>query len=158
VIAQRLTQRVPEGEDDPASRTELAVKLKARARLGEDPAKAQRPKLPPRTPEEQARYEQLRVMPFGTWIEFVTNQQGDVVRRRLSWFSPVTDNALFVNQRGQRVGEHSLDSLSRMIASGQARIVTAARGRLVDRAWQAAVSALRSFAGRSDDAQLPEPT
>ncbi|HVI58662.1 MAG TPA: DUF1631 domain-containing protein [Luteimonas sp.] len=158
VIAQRLTSRVPEGEDDPASRTELAVKLKARARLGEDPEKAQRPKLPPRTPEEQARYEQLRVMPFGTWIEFVTNQQGDVVRRRLSWFSPVTDNALFVNQRGQRVGEHSLDSLSRMIASGQARIVTAARGRLVDRAWQAAVSALRSFAGRSDDAQLPEPT
>ncbi len=158
VIAQRLTSRMPEDEDDPASRTELAVKLKARARLGEDPSKAKRPKLPPRTPEEQARYEQLRVMPFGTWIEFTTNQQGDVVRRRLSWFSPVTDNALFVNQRGQRVGEHSLDSLARMVAAGQARIVTAARGHLVDRAWQAAVSALRSFAGRGDDATLPEPT
>src|SRR3546814_1485087 len=92
-----------------------------RARLGEDPAKARRPKLPPRTPEEQARYEQLRVMPFGTWIEFVINQQGDLVRRRLSWFSPVTDNALFVNQRGQRVGEHSIDSLARMVAAGQAR-------------------------------------
>jgi hypothetical protein len=157
VIAQRLTQRVPEGEDDPASRTELAVKLKARARLGEDPAKAQRPKLPPRVPEEQARYEQLRVMPFGTWIEFVVNQQGDFVRRRLSWFSPVTDNALFVNQRGQRVGEHSLDSLARMIAAGQARIVTAERGRLVDRAWQAAVSALRSFAGRGEEPALLEP-
>jgi len=151
VIAQRLTRRVPEGEDDPASRTELAVKLKARARLGEDPEKARRPKLPPRTPAEQARYEQLRVMPFGTWIEFTINQQGDFVRRRLSWFSPVTDNALFVNQRGQRVGEHSLDSLARMITSGQARIVTAERGRLVDRAWQAAVSALRSFAGRGDE-------
>jgi len=158
VIAQRLTSRVPDGEDDPASRTELAVKLKARARLGEDPTKAQRPKLSPRTPEEQGRYEQLRVMPFGTWIEFVTNQQGDVVRRRLSWFSPVTDNALFVNQRGQRVGEQSLDSLARMVAAGQARIVTAERGRLVDRAWQAAVSALRTFAGRNDDTPLPEPT
>lgn len=157
VIAQRLTQRVPEGHDDPASRTELAVKLKARARLGEDPAKAKRPKLPPRTPEEQARYEQLRVMPFGTWIEFVVNQQGDFVRRRLSWFSPVTDNALFVNQRGQRIGEHSLDSLGRMIAAGQARIVTAERGRLVDRAWQAAVSALRSFAGRGEEPALLEP-
>src|SRR3546814_18685944 len=84
----------------------------------------------------QARYEQLRVMPFGSWIEFVINQQGDLVRRRLSWFSPVTDNALFVNQRGQRVGEHSIDSLARMVAAGQARIVTAATGRLVDRAWQ----------------------
>jgi hypothetical protein len=157
VIAQRLTSRVPEGEDDPASRTELAVKLKARARLGEDPDKAKRPKLPPRTPEEQARYEQLRVMPFGAWIEFVTNQQGDVVRRRLSWFSPITDNALFVNQRGKRVGEQSLDSLARMVAAGQARIVTVERGRLVDRAWQAAVSTLRSFAGRND-APLPEAT
>jgi len=157
VIAQRLTQRVPEGEDDPASRTELAIKLKARARLGEDPAKAKGPKLSPRTPEEQARYEQLRVMPFGAWIEFVVNQQGDCVRRRLSWFSPVTNNALFVNQRGQRVGEHSLDSLARMIAAGQARIVTADRGRLVDRAWQAAVSALRSFAGRGEESALLEP-
>lgn len=154
VIAQRLTSSTPEDEDDPASRTELAMKLKARTRLGED-AKASKPKLSPRTPEEQARYEQLRVLPFGTWIEFVLNQQGDVVRRRLSWFSPITDNALFVNQRGQRVGEQSLDAVARMMAAGQARIVTADRGRLVDRAWQAAVSALRSFAGIGDDA---EPT
>src|SRR3546814_5701918 len=116
VIAQRLTSRIPDDEDDPASRTELAIKLKARARLGEDPAKARRPKLPPRTPEEQARYEQLRVMPFGTWLEFVINQQGDLVRPRLSWFSPLTDNALFVNQRGPRVGEQSSDSLPRMVA------------------------------------------
>src|SRR5690606_37831310 len=91
-----------------------------------------------------------RVMPFGAWIEFTTNQQGDVVRRRMSWFSPVTENALFVNQRGQRIGEHLLDSLARMIAAGQARIVTADPGRLVDRSWQAALRTLRSFAGRSD--------
>jgi hypothetical protein len=155
VIAQRLTSATPEGDDDPASRTELAMRLKARTRLGED-ARASKPKLPPRTPEEQARYEQLRVLPFGTWIEFTTNQQGDMVRRRLSWFSPITDNALFVNQRGQRVGEHSLDAVARMIAHGQARIVTADRGRLVDRAWQAAVSALRSFAGIGDDADPAE--
>lgn len=150
VIAQRLTSSVADDEDDPASRTELAMQLKARTRLGEDSAKTRKPVLPPRMPEEQLRYEQLRIIPFGTWIEFVTNQQGDVVRRRLSWFSPVTDNALFVNQRGQRVGEHTLDSLARMLVSGQAKIVTADRGRLVDRAWQAAMNALRSFAGRSD--------
>jgi len=155
VIAQRLTSSKSD-EDDPASRTELAMKLKARTRLGEDAAKARKPMLPPRTPEEQARYDQLRVMPFGTWIEFVTNQQGDAVRRRLSWYSPVTDNALFVNQRGQRVGEQSLDSLARMVTHGQARIVTAERARLVDRAWQAALNALRSFAGTSEDNAVPE--
>jgi hypothetical protein len=60
----------------------------------------------------------------------------------------VTDKALFVNQRGQRVGEQSLDSVGRMLARGQARIVVAERGRLIDRAWQATLNALRSFAGR----------
>lgn len=147
-IAKRLTSVLD--DEDAASRTELALRLKARARLGEDSAEKHKPALPPRTPDEQARYDQLRVLPYGTWIEFVTNQQGDVVRRRLSWYSPVTDNALFVNQRGQRVGEQSLDSVARMLALRQARIVTAERGRLVDRAWQATLNALRSFAGRGE--------
>lgn len=145
VIAERLTGigNVAGG----ASRTELAMKLKSRVRLGENRAEAARPKLPPRTPAEQAQYEQLRVMPFGVWIEFVLNQQGDVARRRLSWYSPITDNALFVNQRGQRVSEISLDRLSRMLTNGQAQIVTTQRARLVDRAWSATIGALRSFAG-----------
>jgi len=145
-IARRLTTGIGEDEDDPASRTELAMKLKARARLGED-TEVPKPKLPPRSKDEQAAYEHLRTLPFGSWFEFVSNQQGDRVRRRLSWFSPVTDNALFVNQRGQRVGEQSLDSLARMMALGQAHVVTADKGRIVDRAWHGALNALRSFAG-----------
>jgi hypothetical protein len=145
-IARRLTMGIDEEEDDPASRTELAMKLKARARLGED-TDAPKAKLSPRNKQEQAAYEHLRTLPFGTWFEFVNNQQGDRVRRRLSWYSPVTDNALFVNQRGQRIGEQSLDSLARMMAIGQAQVVTVDRGRLVDRAWHGALNALRSFAG-----------
>ena len=146
-IATRLTAGAMEDTDDAATRTQLAVKLKARARLGED-AEDPMPKLPPRTPLEQSYFDQLRTLPFGTWFEFEKNQQGDLVRRRLSWYSPMTNHALFVNQRGHRVGEHSLDSLARMMASGRARLVTADRGRLVDRAWQAALNALRSLAGR----------
>lgn len=149
-IAQRLSSSVREDEDG-ESRTELSMKLRARVRLGEDAQKTRKPDLPPRTPHEEACYEQLRLLPFGTWIEFVTNQQGDVVRRRMSWHSSVTGNALFVNQRGQRVGEHSLDSLARMMARDQVRVVTAHRARLLDRAWHAALSALRSLAGRRDD-------
>ena len=83
-------------------------------------------------------------------MEFTTNQQGDVVRRRLSWYSQTSDHALFVNQRGQRAGAQSLDTVARLLASGNARVVTTERGHLVDRAWQAAIAALRSFAGRSD--------
>ena len=97
------------------------MKLKARARLGEQVASTGKLKLSPRNQDEQARYEYLRQLPYGTWIEFTTTSRGDTVRRRLSWYSTVTDNALFVNQRGQRVAEQSLDSLARLIASGQAR-------------------------------------
>ncbi len=147
VIARRLTAGIAEGEDDAASRTELAMKLKARARLGEE-SDAKAPPLQPRTPAEEACYGQLRTLPFGTWFEFVSNQQGDVVRRRLAWFSSVTNNALFVNQRGHRIGEHSLDALARMMATGQALIVRANKGRLVDRAWQATLNALRHLGGR----------
>ena len=150
IIARRLSSNVRDDEDG-ESRTELTMKLKARVRLGEDAQKARKPDLPPRTPEEQECYDHLRLLPFGTWLEFVTNQQGDVVRRRMSWFSPVTGNALFVNQRGQRVGEHSLDSLARMMAKDQLRVVVAQRARLVDRAWGAAMNALRSIAGRRDE-------
>lgn len=148
VIAKRLSSSVRDDEDG-ESRTELTMKLKARVRLGEDAQKARKPDLPSRSPHEQECYEQLRLLPFGTWIEFVTNQQGDVVRRRMSWFSPVTGTALFVNQRGQRVGEHSLDSLARMMAKDQVRVVTMQRAGLVDRAWHAAINALRSLTGTS---------
>jgi hypothetical protein len=152
VISRRLSSSLRDDEDG-ESRTELTMKLKARVRLGEDAQKARKPDLPPRSPREQECYEHLRLLPFGTWIEFVTNQQGDVVRRRMSWFSPVTGHALFVNQRGQRVGEYSLDSLARMMAVDQVRVVTAQRASLVDRAWNAAVNALRSLTGRRDDSE-----
>ncbi|MDR7192235.1 DUF1631 family protein [Luteimonas terrae] len=156
VIAQRLTSHRSD-EVDAASRTELAMKLKARARLGEEAGAARREKPPVRTPEEQAQYDYLRTLPFGTWIEFTTNQQGDIVRRRMSWYSPITDHVLFVNLRGQRTGEQSMDAVARLMATGNARVITADRGHLVDRAWQAAMGALRSFAGRGEG-RSPEMT
>ena len=104
---------------------------------------------------EEGHYRGLRTLPFGTWFEFVTNQQGDFRRQRLSWYSLVTDNALFVNQRGQKIGEHSLDALARLMATGQARIVTEEKGRLIDRAWQATVRALRALAGNRGPQEVP---
>ncbi|MEG3191758.1 DUF1631 domain-containing protein [Lysobacter sp. D1-1-M9] len=164
-IARRLTTGQDEHDDDPASRTELAMKLKARTRLGADAA-ATEVARPPRSAQEQACYERLRRVPFGTWIEFTRNQQGEVVRRRMAWYSRVTDRALFVNQRGQRVDEQSLDNVARTMARSQARIVMAEEGRPVDRAWHSALNALRGFIGRGGprregrgrDAQAEEPS
>lgn len=143
-IARHLT--ASGGESDTTSRTELAMKLKARERLGQDTPPAT-PEQPPRNEQEQDAYQVLRTLPFGTWFEFRINQQGDVVRRRLSWYSRLTDRALFVNQRGQRVAEQSLDSLARAIAQDQVRVVTVEYSSLVERAWRSTLNALRGFIG-----------
>ena len=143
-IARRLSGT--DDEDDATSRTELTARLKARARVGEQAESRKKPAVE-RTPKEQECHDYLRTLPFGTWFEFTRNQQGDVTRQRLSWYSPITDNALFVNQRGQRIGEQSMDSLARLMARGQVHVVTQDKGRLIDRAWKATVKALRNMAG-----------
>ncbi len=137
--------------DDAASRTELALKLKARTRLGTEEAPA--PSAPERSSKEQECWRHLRTLPFGTWFEFDIGETAEVVRRRLSWFSPVTDNALFVNQRGQRVAEQSLDSLARQMSAGHARIVTEEKSRLVDRAWSAVMGALGQLVGHNNPSE-----
>ncbi len=153
----RQLSRAPTESDDAASRTELTVKLKSHTRLGEDTA-AKKVEVRPRNGEEQSCYDYLRSLPFGTWMEFVNNQQGDKTRRRLSWYSPITDNALFVNNRGQRVAEMTLDHLARLMAQQQLRVVTVESSRMVDRAWQATLSVLRSFAGQSEQPVWTAPT
>lgn len=153
-IAARMVAGTDESqEDDAASRTELALRLKARTRLGEElEAQKKKAKATPLDDKEKACLEQIKHLPFGTWFEFMTNQQGDRVRRRLSWYSTVTGHALFVNHRGQRVGEYTLEWLAQSLASQQVRIVPAEKGTIIDRAWGAILGALKSFSGGADDA------
>jgi hypothetical protein len=157
-VVNRLFGGAPASNDEGASLTELAIKLKSRARLGGEAEKdvkatekEARPVklLTPLTPEEQRVFERLRTIPFGTWFEFVTNQQGDSVRRKLSWFSTVTGRCLFVNQRGVRVEEKTLEQLAREIVRGSAKVIEAQKESLIDRAWNAIMSTLRGFAGKS---------
>ncbi|MCF7752489.1 DUF1631 domain-containing protein [Bacillus subtilis subsp. subtilis] len=154
-IARRLSS--PGGEDEGSSRTELTARIRARTRLGEQGDSQETRKVAPlaRSVGEEDCYRQLRTLPFGTWFEFTTNQQGDLRRQRLSWYSLLTDNALFVNPRGQKVGEHSLDALARLMAHGQVRIVSEDKSRLIDRAWQATLRTLRSLAGTGPAAETP---
>jgi hypothetical protein len=148
-------------DENPSSNTELAIKLKSKTRLGDigldEPAKpkpAQKKK--PLVPDsEQARmFERLKTLPFGTWFEFRTNQQGDKVRRKLAWFSTLTGRCLFVNQRGVRTDERMLEQLALDIIGGQASIVEPEQESLVDRAWKAIVSSLKQLVGNDP---LPVP-
>jgi len=148
-------------EENPSSNTEIAIKLKSKARLGDDHTEAhpavqpvaEKVKVKPDT--EQARMlERLKTVPFGTWFEFRTNQQGDKVRRKLAWFSTLTGRCLFVNQRGARTDERTLEQLAFEVVNGQISIVEPEQDSLVDRAWKAIVSSLKQLVGR-DPAPLP---
>ena len=78
------------------------------------------------------------------------------MRRKLSWFSPVTGHCLFVNARGVRALDRSLEQLARDIVRGQANIAKPEQVSLVDRAWNAIVSSLRQLGGRVPHAR-PAP-
>jgi hypothetical protein len=120
--------------------------LKDKPRLGGEsaPATPARAPAPPLTPAEMQMLQQLKRTPFGTWFEFVRNQQGDTVRRKLAWFSPVTGHCLFVNQRGARLDDHTLEQVARDMARGQIRPVATGQGSLIDRAWKAIIGLLRA--------------
>ncbi|HZW50234.1 MAG TPA: DUF1631 family protein, partial [Rudaea sp.] len=150
--------------EEAVTSTEIAIKLKSKARLGEDntapaatPAPAARKKKTFEPDSAEARaLERLKTLPFGTWFEFRTNQQGDKVRRKLAWFSTLTGHCLFVNQRGVRVDEKDLEQLARDLVGGQAWIVEPETETLVDRAWKAIMSSLRQLVGR-DPEPVPVP-
>jgi hypothetical protein len=138
-IARILTGTVDDDSDDAATRTELAMRLKARARLGEE-ASGDGASAAQLDAEGEAQARRIRALPPGAWIEI--REGADTLRRRLSWFSPATGLALLVNARGQRVAEDSVNGLAQAIAAGRARIITADDGRLVDRAWRASLASL----------------
>lgn len=147
-IAKRLIAPATEAAtDDAASRTELLMRMKSASRLGatEKPAK---PKPEQLTPDVLARVAQIKTLAFGAWFEFTVNAQGDRVRRRLSWFSPVSGTAMFVNHRGQKIGDTSIEHLAIQMANGQARLVEdEAKTSLLDRAWGAVMKTLSGFGG-----------
>lgn len=177
MLAQLLGGGEAARDDSTASRTELALKLKAKTRLGEDAATATAAPVaalpavtePARvdaagahvtvvtamtlSADERQTLERLKTLPFGTWFEFVLNQQGDTVRRKLSWFSTLTGRCLFVNQRGARTEERTLHQLARDIVRRQVQIVTEERESMIDRAWHAIMTTLKQFSGKS----VPQP-
>jgi len=149
-VAQRLLG-ISNGE--PATHeantvTGLALKLKQRQRLGEnaanDPPAPPGPAPAPDSPE-QPIYQRLRQLPFGSWFEFIDPAHGGVTRRKLAWYSPVSDHGLFVTRRGLRGEEMTLGELAREIARGHVRELPPMRENLLDRAWHALTGQLRQL-------------
>ncbi len=68
------------------------------------------------TEEEKTELTKIRLMPYGTLFDFIINQQRQKIRRKLSWFSPVSNKALFVTLLGSKPYERSLNAIAIDIA------------------------------------------
>lgn len=64
------------------------------------------------THEERMELTKVKLLPYGTLFDFIINQQRDTVRRKLSWFSPVSNKALFVTLLGNKPHDRTLNSVA----------------------------------------------
>jgi hypothetical protein len=131
----------------------LPVESQLGTLLGEDaPLAIPAPRDANLSPRTQALVRELQQLEFGTWFEFGC---GDGLQAlKLSWFSPITDNYMFVDHSGQRAAIKPLQQLAREMEQGLARIIPAERDApLVDRALNAIYRVLQRFSGRPDEPQ-----
>lgn len=99
------------------------------------------------TDKEKSMLTKIKQMPFGTWFDFVLNQQGQTARRKLSWFSPVTGRCLFVNARGAKAEERTLTQLARDLVRGNVTVYQEPDETMIDRAWRSIVTKLKKWTG-----------
>ena len=147
-VAQRLlgTERADTTADVPSA-TDLALRLKQHQRLGEqasgEPATPKPPVMTVDDPRERAIEKHLNELPFGTWLEFIDPATGQVVLRKLAWYSPMSGRCLLVTRRGQRGEEMNMKELAHEIAIGHVSEAPAQREGLLDRAWRSLTGSLR---------------
>ncbi|MFC3193843.1 DUF1631 domain-containing protein [Marinicella sediminis] len=72
---------------------------------------------------EDEHYEKAKAMQTGEWIEFVTEEDTENIRAKLSWISPISNKLLFVNSRGVKVTDKSLDELANDFRCGKANVL-----------------------------------
>jgi hypothetical protein len=64
----------------------------------------------------------IRDLKVGTWLEF--SQEGsDTIRAKLSWISPITGKYLFVNSRGLKITDKTINSLAKGLRDKSIRIL-----------------------------------
>jgi hypothetical protein len=83
-----------------------------------------------------------REMEVGQWVEFDDGKKR--VRGKLSWKSQVTSTYVFVNRKGAKIMEIPLSDLAKRMGADTARVIEEAGVPLMDRAFGALMSKLKS--------------
>jgi len=86
-------------------------------------------------------YAQAKALVVGQWLDW---QSGDNwVRGKLSWRSEVSSNCIFVNRKGMKVAEMTINDIAILFRAGQSRMLEDLNKPLMDRALNAMLGALR---------------
>ena len=117
------------------------------ARPASAPAPAASSRTPVPSPRARRIEQRLRELPFGSWFEFVDPTTGQLVQRKLAWYSPMSGRCLLVSRRGQRGEEMNLMQLAEEIASGRVCEMPTQQETLLDRAWRSLTGNLRQPSG-----------
>ncbi|MCX8048721.1 MAG: DUF1631 domain-containing protein [Methylohalobius sp.] len=91
--------------------------------------------------EEDEFVVRARELQVGDWLE-LDDGQGKAMRVKLSWISKVTGVRVFVNRRGMKVAEYTLQGLAAEFRRGRAKAVEG-KIPLMDRALTAMMNALK---------------
>jgi hypothetical protein len=61
---------------------------------------------------EDDYFQKAKQIKVGDWVEFIPEKGDEIIRAKLSWISPISHKLLFVNARGIKVTDKSLDELA----------------------------------------------
>ena len=80
---------------------------------------------------------------IGQWVEFCS-PDGNKIKGKLSWKSPITSIFVFVNRRGVKIAEKSLHGFAAELRRDTALILEETQVPLLDRALSAMMHTLQS--------------
>ena len=83
-----------------------------------------------------------RALQVGQLLEW-QNDDGEEVRGKLSWRSEVTEICIFVNRKGMKLAEMSVQDLAQLLRDDKARVIEGTDKPLMDRALNAMLEALQ---------------
>lgn len=102
--------------------------------------------------QQQEWVERIKQLPIGTWFEFVLKDNPTPARRKIAWKSEVTNNILFVNQRGQKTAEMMIEELAIEIYEGRAQIQVENKRSIIEWAFEGLLKSLRNILpGKQDN-------
>ncbi|MCU7958574.1 MAG: DUF1631 domain-containing protein, partial [gamma proteobacterium symbiont of Bathyaustriella thionipta] len=94
--------------------------------------------------------EKAQALEVGTWVDLI-EEDGNKVRAKLSWKSDITGNYMFVNRKGQKIADMSLQGLALRFRQNTVQELEDVGVPLMDRALNAMMQALKNTASNETD-------